>query len=100
MGEGAATVAIAERPDARRAGAQFVVDDDVAARVGLDSGLVERQVVGVGPAPDREQHVGTRDFRRAGRAIEPDRDFGAPGFEMNAFRIQAHSDALGFENLP
>ena len=41
MGEGAAAIAVAERPDARHAGAQFVIDDDVAARVDLNPGLVE-----------------------------------------------------------
>ena len=41
MGEGAATVAVAKRPDVGCAGAQTIIDDDVAACVGLNSGLVE-----------------------------------------------------------
>ncbi len=47
VGEGAAAVAVAERPDARHVGAQLVVDGDVAARVGRDAGLVEPEIVGV-----------------------------------------------------
>ena len=38
VGEGAAAVDVAERPDAGDVGAQLVVDGDVAARVGRDAG--------------------------------------------------------------
>ena len=41
-------------------GAQLVVDRDVAARVGLDAGVVEAEIVGVGPPADREQQMRAR----------------------------------------
>jgi hypothetical protein len=41
MSEGAATVAVTQRPDVRRAGTQLVIHNDVAARVDRDSSLVE-----------------------------------------------------------
>ena len=47
VGEGAAAVAVAERPDARHVGRELVVDRDVAARVDRDAGLVEAEIVGV-----------------------------------------------------
>ena len=59
--ERALPVAIAERPDPRHARSQLVVHDDVAAVVSRDAGLVEPEVVGVGTAADREQHVRPAD---------------------------------------
>ena len=59
--EGAAAIAVAERPDAGGAGAaQLVVDGDEAARVGGDAGRVEAEVGGVGLAADGEQQVRAR----------------------------------------
>src|ERR1700760_1291815 len=43
--------------------------------------------------------MGTDDHRSAGRACEPDSDFSAAGLEPDAFRIEAHDDTFGFENL-
>ena len=58
MGEGAAPVAVAERPNVRRRWSSAIVDDDIAARVDLDACDLEAEVVGVRAAPDREQHMG------------------------------------------
>ena len=35
----------------------------------------------------------------ARRALKPDGDFSAPGLEADAFRLEVHGDAFGFENL-
>src|SRR5215831_10687218 len=43
--------------------------------------------------------MGSDDHRRAKSALDPDSDFGAPGLKSDAFRVEAHGDALGFENL-
>ena len=99
MGEGAAAVAVAERPDAGNAGPQLVVDGDVAARVDVDAGRLEPEVVGVRPAADGKQHVRADDFGVARRAIDADRDLGAARGEADAFGIEADGDSLGFEDL-
>jgi len=44
--------------------AQLVVDDDVAATLDFDTGLVKVQVVAVGPATHRIQHVRFGDRSR------------------------------------
>ena len=46
---------VADRPDARHLGAEFVVGLDLAALVGLQARLVEREAFGVGLAPDRDE---------------------------------------------
>ena len=61
VGEGAARVHVAQRPDAGHARAQFVVDRDEAARIGGDAGQLETQVLGVGPAADRGEQVAALD---------------------------------------
>ena len=54
VGESAAPVAIAERPDVRNVGLQKFVDDDIALRVDLDACGLEPEVIRVGTAPDRD----------------------------------------------
>ncbi len=88
VGEGAAAVAIAERPDVRHVGLQGLVDDDIAVRVDLDARGLEPEVVGVGTAPDREQHMRADDLRFAGGAIDADRDLRAARFEPDAFGLE------------
>src|SRR5271157_2723707 len=99
MREGAAAVAVPDRPDVRDVRPQSVVDHDVAVRVGLDTRGVEPEVVGVGPAADREQHVRADLFGFASRAIDANRDIGAPRREADAFRLQANYYALRFERF-
>ena len=41
VGEGAAAIAVAKRPDTGRAGAQFVIDGDIAAWVDVNTGHVK-----------------------------------------------------------
>ena len=64
VGEGALAVAVPHRPDVLGAGAQLVVDDDVAAAVDLDSGQLQTEIVGVGPTPHRHQQVRAGDGLR------------------------------------
>ncbi len=74
MGEGAAAVAVAERPHALGARPQLVVDLDEAVVVGLDAGGLQPEIVGVGHAPDAEQEVRAGDLgrRAAARGGEAD----------------------------
>jgi hypothetical protein len=60
--EGAAAIAVAERPDARHVGRELIVDADVAARVGRDTGLVEPEVVRVGSTPNGQKDVAAGDL--------------------------------------
>ena len=96
--EGAAAVAVAERPDAGHVGGQAVVDRDVAALVGDHAGLVQPEVVGVRPAADRQQHVGSDDFRRAVCAVDADRHAVVMRREADALRICADRDAFALED--
>src|SRR5262249_57725434 len=70
MGEGAAAVAIAERPGSRNIGAQLIVNLDVAAGVDGDAGLVQAEVVGIGTAADGEQQMRSYDAARHAAACE------------------------------
>ena len=54
VGESAAAVAIAERPDVRNVGLQRFVDDNIAMRVNLDACGFEPEVVGIRAATDGE----------------------------------------------
>ena len=81
------------------AGPKLIVDLDVAARVDLDPGLVEAEVVGVRPAPDREQHVRADHLAIARLAVDADADVAAARLERDALGRQAHRDAFGLEDL-
>ena len=72
VGEGALAVAVAQGPDAGDAGAELVVDVDVAVLVDGDAGFVEAQVVGVGAAADGEKHVGAVLSGVRPRAVDAD----------------------------
>ena len=99
VGEGAFAVAVAERPHPRHVGAQLIVDDDVAALVPGDAGLVEPEIVGVRATADREQQVRPANFGRSVCAIEAHQDVVAAPRDPDAFRLDAHPDAFAFENL-
>ena len=98
VGERAAAIALAERPDAGGAGSEAVVDADEAAGVGLDPGGVEAEVVGVGPAAHRQEHVAARRLRRAVFAAEADLDIAAVRREADALRAGAHRDAVRLQD--
>ena len=76
VGEGAAAVAIAERPDVRNVGLQKLVDDDIAVRVNLDACGLEPEVVGVGRRPT------------ASNTCEP-RTSGSPDVQLTPTAISA-----------
>src|SRR5262245_50511934 len=99
VGEGALAVAVAERPDVRIAGAQRLVDLDVAALVERDAGGVEAEVVGVWDTSHREQHMRARDPGRAFGALQAHRDAVAALFWRHVLGLRAHLDAFGLENL-
>ena len=94
MGEGAAPVAVAQRPDASHVGAQLVIDLDVAAGISPDPGAVESQIVRVGPPSDRQEQVRPSDLGSPLGAIEPHDDIAVPFRDADTFRVQAEIDAL------
>ena len=99
MSELRAAGALADRPDARRARLQPLVDADEAARVQFDAGLVEADIGGVRDAADRHEQIAALDrpLSRvrlavtvtdvAGKAL----DAGRPG-------VQHDLDALALED--
>src|SRR5262249_48343223 len=99
VGEGAAAIAIAERVDAGRAGAQCVVHLDEAGGVGLDSRRGKVQVVGVGGAADRQQHMRALDVRGAFITFQPHTDAGAMLLEVDAGGVHANVNALRVEDF-
>ena len=94
MGEGAAPIAIAQRPDARHIGPQLVIDFDVAAGITPYPGTVESQIVRVGPPSDRQEQMGPSDLGRPLGAIELHDDLAVPFRDADTFRVQAKIDAL------
>ena len=62
MREGAAPVALAQRPDTHDISAQRIVHGDEAVRIDNDAGAVEPKVVRVGPAADGDEQM--RPFDR------------------------------------
>ena len=70
VGEGAAAVALAERPDAGDVGGESVVDRDDAALVRGNARGVEAEVVGVGLAAHGEEDVGAELLGRAFGAVD------------------------------
>src|SRR5262245_30129025 len=73
VSEGALAVAVAERPDAWVSGAQGFIDLDVATLVGLDSGELQAELVGVGYTADRKQDVAAASVLVALLAVEIER---------------------------
>src|SRR5690606_32590579 len=92
--ERAAAVAVAQRPDARRAGAQFVVDGAVAAFIHVHAGLAEPETCGVRPATHGHQHVAARDPVAVQR--RPDRI--AIARERDVADTRADADAVGLQD--
>ena len=74
MGEGAAAIAVAERPDAGDAGVQLVVDPDEAARVAAIPAASRPRSSVFGRRPDGEQQMAAADLPAAG--LQRERDAG------------------------
>ena len=62
MGEGAAAVAVSQRPDSRHVRAQFVIHLDEAAIVHRDAGNFQSEVIGVRTPADRHEQVRSDDL--------------------------------------
>ena len=75
VGERAAAVAFAERPDARHVGAQLLVHGDEAARIDCDARSVKAQIIGVRPPSGREQQM--RPLERKVRVAADQTEFDA-----------------------
>src|SRR5262245_66039319 len=98
MGEGATAVAVAERPHARYAGAELVVDLDVAAGILLDSGPVEPEIVGVRPPAGGDQEVGARDLALAPFAVERHDNVVALFLDAEALGVELNINTLAIED--
>src|SRR5438094_6060347 len=98
MGERAAPVDVAERPDARNVGAQLLVDTNMAARIGRNAGLIPPEVARIRHPTDGKQDMRARDLPRLLFAAYVNDDVAAAARERYALRIQAEGDTLGLED--
>ncbi len=99
MREGAAAVAVAERPNRRDTGAQEIVGSNKAALVDCDAGRLETEIVRVRHAPDGEQEVRARNLGFPLRRFEARADVTAGPFKALARGASANVDALAGENV-
>src|ERR1700733_8675625 len=87
------SVAVAQRPDAGRARAQLLVDNDVAMLVDLNTGRFQPEVIRIRSPAHSEKHVRSEDVRLTVATDDMDAGIPATCFQANAFRIQAVPDA-------
>src|SRR5437660_11593231 len=98
MSEGSASVAIAQRINARHIGAKLIVNLDVTALIHLNLGMLQTEVVGVGRTTDREKRMRADDSLIAGAAINLHGHFVAAFFKADAFSAETDRDTFCFEN--
>ena len=99
MSKGAAAVAVTQRPDARHIRLQLIVNNDVAAVIGRNAGLVETQVARVGDTPYRQKNVSTQYFRRTFVTLHVDGDTAIALCQRDTFRIQPDLYPLSLQNF-
>ncbi|CBJ35683.1 hypothethical protein (plasmid) [Ralstonia solanacearum PSI07] len=100
VGERAAAVAVAQCPDAGDIGAQLLVHPDVAARVGLDPGLVQPEIAGVRHAPDGEQQMRACGLAGPGGTVQPDDHVVRVAPRAQAVGAELDVDPFVFQDLP
>src|SRR5450756_519809 len=94
VGEGAATVAVAERPNAVHAGGKAVIDFDVASRIEGHAGTIQSQIIRVRPASNGEKDIGADDPRLTGCAVHADRNAFWPRRKADALCVGSNSNTL------
>ena len=95
VGEGAAAVDVAERVHAFGAGPRALVDDHVAALVGVHAGQVQVESVGVRAAAGRHQQVRPRDDPSV---VQVDVDAGPVPSDARHRRPHREADALALQD--
>src|SRR5947208_16742280 len=98
MSEGSASVAIAQRINARHIGAKLIVNLDVTALIHLNPGMLQTEVVGVRHTTDCEKRMRADDSLIAGAAINLHGHFVAAFFKADAFSAETDRDTFSFEN--
>ncbi len=78
---------------------QCVVHLDEAARIGLDAGFLQAQVVRVRRAPDGKQQVAALRDGFSVPAFQSDRNPAVLSGERHAFRVRANHHALAFQDV-
>src|SRR5690606_4363788 len=94
VGEGAAAIAIAERPDAFDLGAQGVVDCYEATLVEPQVGVLDAEVVGVRAAADGEQQVAAFEPFGLVATLRANGNRSGTSFAFEAIGVGADRDAL------
>src|SRR5579863_6929560 len=99
MSEGRRPLHVPERPNSWDICLQPEVDSNVAVFVGLDSRLIQTEIVRVGAASDGGEQVRSGNRHWPVRARERNFDR-APGmFHLSGKHIQVELDAFRFENF-
>src|SRR6266566_8906345 len=104
VSEGGAALHVAQGPDARDVRLQAAIDLDETTLLGLNSGLVQVQLVGVGLSSGSDKQVRAGDL---GWTIAPvDRETYSPVFtfrhwllDTGCLRVQQETNAFGFQGL-
>src|SRR5258708_7798338 len=94
VGEGASPIAIAERPDTRHICAERIIHLDEATRLSAYAGVLQAEIVSIGPAAHRDEQVRSANLRAAIGAFELHHDVVALLGDAPTPRIQAKIDAF------
>ena len=92
-------VSCPHRPNALNIRTALVIDDDVTLGIGIDPGGLEAEVVRVGPAPDGNQQMTSRNSLDAAVAVGFQPLFGTILLRRKTLGIEMDVDSLGGENL-
>jgi hypothetical protein len=99
MREGAATVAVAERPDAGHVRGEPVVNFDVPSRIRLDTSRFESKVVSVWATPHGKQDVRANRRGLTFLAVDADLDAIIMWCKTDALCARSDLDTLVHQNL-
>ena len=95
----AASVAIAQCPDAGYAGLQLIVNNNVTAPVSLNPGKIETQIARVGNAAGRQKNMRAEYFGRTILALDGDGDTVVALGQRYTFRTQPEAYAFSLQNF-
>src|SRR5215475_10125038 len=97
--KGAAAVAVTKGPYSGHAGLQLIVDNNVAALVDRNSGMLETEIAGIGNAADSQENVAAQHFRSAIRAIHVHANSAVALCQGDTFCVQPNLYALRLDDF-
>src|SRR4029077_4692012 len=91
--------AVAQGPNVGHAGAQLVVDLDVATRIRNDTGMFAAKIVGVWSPAYRQQQMRAVDLRPRPRSFNRHRNASTLLFHADSLAVDADVDVFRLENI-